>query len=65
TFQTADKWYTALAEMHIATLVFQHNDMVEFEDDCKTKSVARQLFLRLAKQGRLSNFGFAPDNWST
>ena len=64
TYQTADAWYTALAEMHIATLLFQHNDMVESEDDCKTKYVARQLFRRLAKQGRLSTFGFSQDNWS-
>lgn len=64
TFQTANEWYTALAEMHIATLLFQHNDMVESEDDCKTKYVARQLFRRLAKQKRLSSFGCADDNWS-
>ncbi|KAK4098481.1 hypothetical protein N658DRAFT_568708 [Parathielavia hyrcaniae] len=63
-FQTADEWYTALAEMHIATLVFQHNDMVESEDDCRSNYVARQLFRRLARQGRLSSFGFAQDNWS-
>lgn len=64
TYQTADEWYTALADMHIATLLFQHNDMVSSEDDCRTKYVARQLFRRLARQGRLSTFGFAEDNWS-
>ncbi|KAF4446300.1 phosphotransferase [Fusarium austroafricanum] len=64
TYDTTDEWYTILAEMQIATLIFQHNDMVESEDDCKTKYVARQLFRRLAKQGRLSNFGFAEDSWS-
>ena len=64
TYQTADNWYTVLAEMQIATLLFQHNDMISSEDDCKTKYVARQLFRRLAKQGRLSTFGFAEDNWS-
>ncbi|KAL2755901.1 hypothetical protein ACRALDRAFT_1076671 [Sodiomyces alcalophilus JCM 7366] len=32
-------------------------------DDCRTKYVARQLFRRLAKQGRLSSFGFAEDGW--
>jgi hypothetical protein len=64
TYQTADDWYTVLAEMQIATLLFQHNDMVSSEDDCKTKYVARQLFRRLAKQGRLSTFGFAQDSWS-
>ncbi|KAI5460752.1 phosphotransferase [Mariannaea sp. PMI_226] len=64
TYGTADEWYTALAEMHIAQLIFQHNDLVTTEDDCRNKYVARQIFRRLAKQGRLSTFGFAEDNWS-
>ncbi|KAF5021904.1 hypothetical protein F66182_6052 [Fusarium sp. NRRL 66182] len=64
TYKTADEWYTVLAEMQIATLIFQHNDMVSSEDDCRTKYVARQLFRRLAKQGQLSNFGFSEDKWS-
>lgn len=50
--------------MHIAQLVFQHNDLVKTEDDCRNKYIARQLFLKLAKQGRLSTFGFAEDDWS-
>ncbi|KAF9760748.1 hypothetical protein IL306_004141 [Fusarium sp. DS 682] len=64
TYKTADEWYIALAEMQMATLIFQHNDMVLSEDGCRTKYVARQLFRKLAKQGRLSNFGFAEDKWS-
>ena len=64
TYYAADEWYTVLAEMQMATLVFQHNDIVVSEDDCRTKYVARQLFRRLAKQGRLSRFGFAEDDWS-
>ncbi|KAI0528490.1 phosphotransferase [Xylaria digitata] len=64
TYATADEWYVALAEMHIAQLVFQHNDAVTSEDDCRNKYVARQIFRRLAKQGRLSTFGFAEDDWS-
>lgn len=48
--------------MQIAILIFQHNDMVSSEDDCRNKYVARQLFRRLAKQGRLSSFGFAEDS---
>ncbi|KAG9228077.1 phosphotransferase [Amylocarpus encephaloides] len=64
TYQTADHWYVALAEMQMATLLFQHNDMVLSEDDCKSKYIARQLFRRLAKQGRLSKFGFSDDKWS-
>ncbi|TPX10793.1 uncharacterized protein E0L32_008182 [Thyridium curvatum] len=59
TYETADDWYKALADMQMATLLFQHNDIVSSEDDCRTKYVARQLFRRLAKQGRLSTFGFS------
>lgn len=64
TYGTADEWYVALAEMQMATLLFQHNDMISSEDDCKTKYVARQIFRKLAKEGRLSTFGFAEDKWS-
>ena len=64
TYGTADEWYVALAEMHLAQLVFQHNDVVESADDCRNKFVARQIFRRLAKQGRLSSFGFSEDDWS-
>ncbi|KAH7354727.1 hypothetical protein BKA65DRAFT_227401 [Rhexocercosporidium sp. MPI-PUGE-AT-0058] len=64
TYQTADQWYTSLAEMQLATLIFQHNDMISSEDDCRNKYVARQLFRRLATQGRLSKFGFTEDDWS-
>ncbi|PVH76479.1 phosphotransferase [Cadophora sp. DSE1049] len=64
TYQTADDWYVELAEMQMATPIFQHNDMVSSEDDCKTKYIARQLFRRLAKLGRLSKFGFSDDKWS-
>lgn len=64
TFATADEWYAELAKMHLAQLVFQHNDLVSDEDDCRNKYVSRQLFLRLARQGHLSTFGFAQDDWS-
>lgn len=64
TCSTTDDWYTALAEMHIAQLIFQHNDAIESEDDCRNKYVARQIFRRLAKQGHLSTFGFAEDTCS-
>lgn len=64
TFATADEWYVQLAKMHLAQLIFQHNDLVSDEDDCRNKYVSRQLFLKLAKQGHLSTFGFAEDNWS-
>ncbi|KAL5313889.1 hypothetical protein ACEPPN_018312 [Leptodophora sp. 'Broadleaf-Isolate-01'] len=64
TYATADEWYEALANMHLTQLIFQHNDLVSSEDDCRNKYVARQIFRRLAKQGRLSTFGFVQDGWS-
>lgn len=64
TYRTADGWYTALAEMQMATLLFQHNDMVTSENDCRTKFVARRLFYNLAKDGCLSSYGFVQDDWS-
>ncbi|TVY22293.1 hypothetical protein LHYA1_G008873 [Lachnellula hyalina] len=64
TYDTADEWYVALAEMHISQLVFQHNDMVSSPEDCRNKYVARHLLLQLAKKGLLSTFGFAEDDWS-
>lgn len=54
TYSTANEWYSALADMHLAQLVFQHNDAVENEDDACDKYVARQLFRKLAADGRLA-----------
>jgi aminoglycoside phosphotransferase (APT) family kinase protein len=64
TYQTADEYYVWLAEMHLAQLIFQQNDLVRTEQECRNKYVARQLFRRLAKDGKLSKFGFKEDNWS-
>ncbi|XWW93415.1 hypothetical protein V2A60_001348 [Cordyceps javanica] len=64
TYNSADDWYTALANMQQAQLVFQHNDLVVSEDDCRNKYISRHLFRKLAKEGKLSIFGFAEDNWS-
>ncbi|KAI1428946.1 phosphotransferase family protein [Xylaria sp. FL1777] len=55
TYTNVDEWYTALADMHMAQLVFQHNDAVEDEDDARDKYVARQLFRQLASSGRLTS----------
>ncbi|KAH9204559.1 hypothetical protein DL95DRAFT_273555, partial [Leptodontidium sp. 2 PMI_412] len=60
TYATADEWYGALANMHLAQLIFQHNDLVSSEDDCRNKYVARQIFRRLAKQDDASKVP-APD----
>ncbi|KAH6964875.1 hypothetical protein EDB82DRAFT_568873 [Fusarium venenatum] len=45
-------------------LLFQHNDLVRSEDDCRNKYVAGKLFHILAEQGRLSTFGYVDDFWS-
>ncbi|KAI1119030.1 phosphotransferase family protein [Nemania sp. NC0429] len=50
---TSNKWYSALADMHLAQLTFQHNGAVDDEDDARDKYVARQLFRQLASQGKL------------
>ncbi|TVY61685.1 hypothetical protein Focb16_v013803 [Fusarium oxysporum f. sp. cubense] len=63
-YHSADEWYAASAAMHMAQLLFQHNDLVDLEDDCRNKYVARYLFHLLAKKGHLSAFGFLEDNWS-
>ncbi|KNA98072.1 hypothetical protein FOXG_18331 [Fusarium oxysporum f. sp. lycopersici 4287] len=64
TYSAADEWYAVLAEMQMATLVFQHNDMISSEGDYRTKYIARKLFQRLPKQNRLTKFGFCDDDWS-
>ncbi|KAI7786143.1 phosphotransferase [Diaporthe eres] len=40
------------------------NDFVTSADDCRNKYVARQIFRRLAREGKLSIFGFEEDTWS-
>lgn len=50
-----------MADMHLAQLTFQHNDAVEDEDDARDKYVVRQLFRKLAYDGRLAT-GFGPQN---
>ncbi|KAK7697999.1 hypothetical protein SLS64_012986 [Diaporthe eres] len=64
TYHTADAWYFACCDMIWAPLLFQRNDFVTSADDCRNKYVARQIFRRLAKEGKLSVFGFEEDTWS-
>ncbi|KAI1376982.1 phosphotransferase family protein [Hypoxylon crocopeplum] len=55
TYASADEWYSALADMHMAQLALQHNDAVEGEDDARDKYVSRQLFRNLAAERRLAS----------
>lgn len=48
-FTTANEFFIALAEMHITHLRTQRNDAVDDEADCQKKYVARQLFLKIAR----------------
>lgn len=64
TYHTADAWYVACCNMIWAPLLFQRNDFVTSADDCRNKYVARQILCRLAKEGKLSVFGFEEDTWS-
>ncbi|KAK8005934.1 hypothetical protein PG991_012231 [Apiospora marii] len=45
TYTSSDEWYRALADLHMAQLVLQHNDAVLDEDDARVKYVARQVRL--------------------
>ncbi len=48
--------------MHIAHIVFQHNDLTIAKDDCRNRFVGRLLFRKLAKEGKLSTVGFVEDD---
>lgn len=52
-YASTHEWYSALGDLHMAQLAFQHNDAVEDEDDARDKYVARQLFRNLAAERRL------------
>ncbi|KAI0380691.1 phosphotransferase family protein [Hypomontagnella monticulosa] len=62
TYDSADEWYTALADMHLSQLVFQRNDAVDDEDDAHDKYAARQLFRNLATEKRLFSDMPAPED---
>ncbi|KAG8426552.1 hypothetical protein J3459_008030 [Metarhizium acridum] len=60
-YSTSTEWYSAMADMHLAQLAFQHNDAVSDEDDARDKYIARQLFRRLASSGQLA-LGLVPED---
>lgn len=55
TFDTASSYLEALADLNLEHLIHQSNDAVESADDCRRKFIARKLFLKLAKDKRLTN----------
>lgn len=54
TYSTSHEYYQAMADLHLAHLTFQHNDAVLSPPDGCEKYVARQLFRKLARDGRLT-----------
>ncbi|KAI0165358.1 phosphotransferase family protein [Hypoxylon sp. FL1284] len=63
TYASADEWYDALADMHMAQLAFQQNDAVIDEDDARDKYTGRQLFRRLGIKKRLRPDPSIPDDF--
>lgn len=59
-FKTSTSYYTALADMHMVHLASQRNDAIGSADDCKRKYVARCLFRKLAREGRLTTSPHGP-----
>lgn len=54
TYSTSDEYYQAMADMHLTHLALQHNNAVTSPPDGREKYVARQLFRKLAREGRLA-----------
>lgn len=52
-FKTASSFYLSLANLHLLHLSTQHNDAIYSAEDCRRKYIARCLFRRLAREGRL------------
>lgn len=57
TYSTSREYYLALADMHLTHLAFQHNSAVLSPPDGREKYVARQLFRKLVREGRLTTDG--------
>jgi hypothetical protein len=53
TFGTARAYLLALAELHMTHLASQRNDAIDDAQDCRMKYIARCLFRKLAREGRL------------
>ncbi|KAE8354815.1 phosphotransferase family protein [Aspergillus coremiiformis] len=55
TFDTTSSYFKALVELHLEHLTHQRNDAVDSVDDCRRKFVARCLFRKIAREGRLTS----------
>lgn len=54
TYSSSDEHYQAMAGMHLPHLALQHNNAVTSPPDGREKYIARQLFRKLAREGRLT-----------
>lgn len=54
TFQSASSYFNTLADLHLEHLTHQQNDAVDSADDCRRRYIARFLFRKLAREGRLT-----------
>lgn len=52
TYNTSHEYYLAMADMHLTHITFQHNSAVLSPPDGREKYVARQLFRKMAREGR-------------
>ncbi|CAI7583848.1 unnamed protein product [Penicillium discolor] len=53
TFASGAEYLLTLAELHMTHLSSQRNDAIDNAEDCRTKYIARCLFRKLAREGRL------------
>lgn len=65
TYNTTHDYYLAMADIHLIHLTFQHNNAVLSPPDGREKYVARQLFRKLARDGRLTKDGENHDDAKT
>ena len=54
-FKSASSYYESLACQHLIHLSTQRNDIIQSPEDCCAKYIARCLFRKLAREGRLTN----------
>ncbi|KAJ5782409.1 hypothetical protein N7457_004183 [Penicillium paradoxum] len=59
-FDSGTEYFLALAELHMTHLSSQRNDAIEDAEDCRMKYIARCLFRRLAREGRLCRYPDGP-----
>lgn len=57
---SATEYFLTLAELHMTHLSSQRNDAVDDADHCRSMYIARCLFRKLAREGRLCSYARGP-----